>query len=91
MLPPRITWARFTDRVEEFEAFARRNEDLSNRLHHEVIKSRMRPLADGIRGFPGWFAIWLGSSASRSALKCTAIRPESIATSSTNLRHRFPT
>lgn len=44
--------ARFTDRVEEFEAFARRNEDLSNRLHHEVIKSRMRPLADGIRGFP---------------------------------------
>ena len=44
--------ARFTDLVEEFEAFARRNEDLSNRLHHEVIKSRMRPLADGIRGFP---------------------------------------
>jgi two-component system sensor histidine kinase and response regulator WspE len=44
--------ARFTDRVEEFEAFARRNEDLANRLHHEVIKSRMRPLADGIRGFP---------------------------------------
>ena len=44
--------ARFTDRVEEFEAFARRNEDLSNRLHHEVIKSRMRPLSDGIRGFP---------------------------------------
>ncbi|MBM4023094.1 MAG: response regulator, partial [Planctomycetes bacterium] len=30
----------------------RRNEDLSNRLHHEVIASRMRPLADGIRGFP---------------------------------------
>jgi two-component system sensor histidine kinase and response regulator WspE len=43
---------RLTERVEEFEAFARRNEDLSNRLHHEVIKSRMRPLADGIRGFP---------------------------------------
>jgi two-component system, chemotaxis family, sensor histidine kinase and response regulator WspE len=38
--------------VEDFESFARRNEDLSNRLHHEVIVSRMRPLADGIRGFP---------------------------------------
>jgi two-component system sensor histidine kinase and response regulator WspE len=38
--------------VEDFESFARRNEDLSNRLHHEVIASRMRPLADGIRGFP---------------------------------------
>ncbi len=43
------TLARHT---EEFESFARRNEDLSGRLHHEVIVSRMRPLADGIRGFP---------------------------------------
>jgi two-component system sensor histidine kinase and response regulator WspE len=41
-----------TEHVEDFEYFARRNEDLSNRLHHEVIASRMRPLADGIRGFP---------------------------------------
>jgi two-component system sensor histidine kinase and response regulator WspE len=41
-----------TKHVEDFESFARRNEDLSNRLHHEVIVSRMRPLADGIRGFP---------------------------------------
>ena len=38
--------------VDEFESFARRNEDLSGRLHHEVIVSRMRPLADGIRAFP---------------------------------------
>lgn len=37
---------------EAFEAFASRNEDLSSRLYHEVISSRMRPLADGIRGFP---------------------------------------
>jgi len=37
---------------DDFESFARRNEDLSQRLHHEVIVSRMRPLADGIRGFP---------------------------------------
>ena len=35
--------------VEDFESFARRNEDLSGRLHHEVIVSRMRPLADGIQ------------------------------------------
>ncbi len=42
----------FTGQIEDFEAFARRNEDLSARLHHEVIQSRMRPLADGIRGFP---------------------------------------
>jgi len=38
--------------ADDFESFARRNEDLSGRLHHEVIVSRMRPLADGIRGFP---------------------------------------
>jgi two-component system sensor histidine kinase and response regulator WspE len=40
------------DKVEEIEDFARRGEDLSGRLHHEVLKSRMRPLADGLRGFP---------------------------------------
>ena len=41
-----------TEQFEQFESFARRNEDLSSRLHHEVIVSRMRPFADGIRGFP---------------------------------------
>ncbi len=44
--------ASLMKQVEDFESFARRNEDLSGRLHHEVIVSRMRPLADGIRGFP---------------------------------------
>jgi len=44
--------ASLMKQVDDFESFARRNEDLSNRLHHEVIVSRMRPLADGIRGFP---------------------------------------
>jgi two-component system sensor histidine kinase and response regulator WspE len=44
--------ARLTDLADDFEGFSRRNEDLSNRLHHEVLVSRMRPLADGIRGFP---------------------------------------
>lgn len=39
-------------RLEEIEEFAHRSEDLSGRLHHEVILSRMRPLADGVRGFP---------------------------------------
>jgi two-component system sensor histidine kinase and response regulator WspE len=38
--------------LETIEEFARGSEDLSGRLHHEVIASRMRPLADGIRGFP---------------------------------------
>jgi two-component system, chemotaxis family, sensor histidine kinase and response regulator WspE len=38
--------------LEEIEAYARRSEDLSGRLHHEVLASRMRPLIDGIRGFP---------------------------------------
>jgi two-component system sensor histidine kinase and response regulator WspE len=41
-----------TRQCEAFESFASRNEDLSSRLHHEVLASRMRPLADGIRGFP---------------------------------------
>lgn len=40
------------DRLDEVEDFARRSEDLSGRLHHEVLSSRMRPLADGIKGFP---------------------------------------
>jgi two-component system sensor histidine kinase and response regulator WspE len=39
-------------KLDEFESYARRTEDLSGRLHHEVIASRMRPLADGVRGFP---------------------------------------
>jgi two-component system sensor histidine kinase and response regulator WspE len=38
--------------VEAIEAFARVSEDVSSRLHHEVLASRMRPLGDGIRGFP---------------------------------------
>jgi two-component system, chemotaxis family, sensor histidine kinase and response regulator WspE len=38
--------------VETIEEFSRQNEALSSRLHHEVLTSRMRPLAEGIRGFP---------------------------------------
>ena len=40
------------DTLHEIEDYARRSEDLSGRLHHEVLARRMRPLADGIRGFP---------------------------------------
>ncbi len=40
------------DTLSEIEDYARRSEDLSGRLHHEVLASRMRPLADGVRGFP---------------------------------------
>ncbi len=38
--------------VEAIEEFARQSETLTTRLHHEVLTSRMRPLADGTRGFP---------------------------------------
>lgn len=41
-----------SDKLEELEDFARRIEDLSGRLHHEVLASRVRPLADGMAGFP---------------------------------------
>jgi len=40
------------ENLEVIEEFARGGEDISSRLHHEVLASRMRPLADGIRGFP---------------------------------------
>jgi two-component system, chemotaxis family, sensor histidine kinase and response regulator WspE len=43
---------RLGETVEAIEEFARSSEDISSRLHHEVLTSRMRPLADGIRGFP---------------------------------------
>ena len=41
-----------SEAVEALESFAHHSEDLSSRLHHEVLASRMRPLADGVRGFP---------------------------------------
>ena len=41
-----------TENVDSFDDFTRRSEDLAGRLHHEVIASRMRPISDGVRGFP---------------------------------------
>ena len=38
--------------VEAFDDYARRGEDLAGRLHHEVVASRMRPMSEGVRGFP---------------------------------------
>src|SRR6202012_1601546 len=35
--------------VEEFALFRK---NVTSRLHQEVLTSRMRPLADGVRGFP---------------------------------------
>ncbi len=40
------------DRISEFEVYARRSANLSNRLYREVIASRMRPFSDGVQGFP---------------------------------------
>ncbi len=36
----------------EIEDHARRSTEISHHLYHEVIANRMRPFADGIRGFP---------------------------------------
>ncbi len=38
--------------AEAFDDYARRGEDLAGRLHHEVLASRMRPISEGVRGFP---------------------------------------
>ena len=43
---------RLGETVEAIEEFARGSEEISGRLHHEILTSRMRPLADGTRGFP---------------------------------------
>ena len=38
--------------IDHLDDYSRRGEDLSTRLHHEVRASRMRPIGDGLRGFP---------------------------------------
>ncbi len=44
--------AALSRNIDAFDDFTRRSEDLAGRLHHEVIASRMRPIAEGVRGFP---------------------------------------
>ncbi len=41
-----------TRNVETFDDYSRRGEDLAGRLHQEVLASRMRPMSEGVRGFP---------------------------------------
>ena len=43
--------AAVIERVTEFEGFVRRSEDVTTRLYRETIASRMRPFADGVKGF----------------------------------------
>jgi two-component system, chemotaxis family, sensor histidine kinase and response regulator WspE len=40
------------DRMSEFDRRNRNTDDLSSRLYHEVISSRMRPFRDGVQGLP---------------------------------------
>lgn len=40
------------DRLTQLDMFTSASENLSDRLYHEVIRVRMRPFSDGIRGFP---------------------------------------
>ncbi len=39
-----------SERLSELEEFDRRSHNLAQRLKHEVVASRMRPFADGVRG-----------------------------------------
>ncbi len=47
-----LTRSMVNERLEEFEGFLRRTSNLSDRLYHEVIASRMRPFGEGVGGFP---------------------------------------
>lgn len=40
------------ERIGRLEGHARRSEDLAERLHQDVLSSRLRPLIDGVRGLP---------------------------------------
>lgn len=44
--------ALLSERLSDFDQFSRRFSQLSDNLYREVIASHMRPLADGIQGFP---------------------------------------
>ncbi len=41
-----------SDRHTELELFVRQSANLSHRLYHEAVASRMRPFADGVQSFP---------------------------------------
>ncbi len=43
---------KFNELYNEFEHYARRSANLTNRLFHEVVASKMRPFSDGVQEFP---------------------------------------
>jgi len=43
---------QLTDRLVDLDSYDRRMHNLGNRLHQEVLTSRMRPFSDVTRGFP---------------------------------------
>jgi two-component system sensor histidine kinase and response regulator WspE len=40
------------ERMDSLDTLSQRETGLSDRFHHEVMESRMRPFSDGTRGFP---------------------------------------
>jgi two-component system sensor histidine kinase and response regulator WspE len=44
--------ALLTEQIAELDSYARRVDDLSERLYREALKSRMRPFGDCVHGFP---------------------------------------
>lgn len=40
------------EHISEFDLYQRRLDNVSGRLYHEVVSSRMRPFSDGGKGFP---------------------------------------
>ena len=76
------------DAVAAIEEYARISEDVSSRLHNEVLSSRMRPLADGVRASRAWSVTWPVSSVSRLGLRSPARQPALIATFSIGSKRR---
>lgn len=48
----RSTHLTLQSRLGELDAHVRRGGDLAERMHRDVLASRMRPFADGVRAFP---------------------------------------
>lgn len=43
---------QWSDELAELEEFDRRLSNIADRVHHEVLSSRMRPFADAVQGLP---------------------------------------
>ena len=76
--------------LEAFDDFARRGEDLAGRLHHEVLTSRMRPMSEGIRGFPRMVREMAREPGQAGPVRGQGAKPPAwIATSSTSSKPRI--